>query len=360
MNNRALDEALAYLNGEPYENGYIYESLQDEFNLDLELLIAEREMINDLSGVFLESDSIEVLNEGIRETIMNYITKIVNGIQKAWDKFIAAFTNAELKHLKERIKPAIDKSNNINFTINNYKSYNMDKLKDFLIVPLDYDRMKDDLKSSEEFYRKYYPKLDMANSKNVKQAMEKALDKKIVNQPCDKKLLLDIYKFAAEDYFTLRDLIQNDIKTLNNTNENIKNIVNQIISSETPVNASYEFDIASTSIYLEADGESGDANGNEKTSFTDNTGETTKTDGSEQTKQENDNRKNITKAVTTYMSCSTKILSAKMAILNKQKRESFLILNHFYGSKKFNDTAVEVKNKANEVKSAVDTRINKK
>ena len=360
MDYRALDEALAYLNGEPYQNGYIYESLQDEFNLDLLLLVSEQEMFDELSGLVLEAESLEVLNEGIRETIMNYVTKIVNGIQKAWDKFINAFTNAELKHLKERVKPAIDKTDNINFTINNYKSYDLDKMNNIKLVALDYDRMKEDLSSSESFYNKYYSQLNMGQSKNVKEAMEKYLNKKIVDkQVCNKELLLNIYEFATVEYFKYRDMVQNDIKILNATNENIKNIVNQIVSSETPVNASYEFDTASMSMYLEADGDTPGANKDDRTSFTDNSGETTKTDSSDQTKEENSNRKQITKAVTTYMSCSTKILSAKMSILNKQKRESFLILNHFYGSKKLNDTAVEVKNKATEVKTAVNTRLKK-
>ena len=64
MDYRVLDEALAYLNGDSYEDGYVYESLQDEFNLDLMLLEAEQELFSEIQ---LESADIEVLNEGIRE-----------------------------------------------------------------------------------------------------------------------------------------------------------------------------------------------------------------------------------------------------------------------------------------------------
>ena len=125
MDYQILDEALAYLNGDSYEDGYVYESLQDEFNLDLMLLEAEQELFSEIQ---LESADIEILNEGIRETIMQYVQKVIQGIQKAWDKFIGLFTQAELKRLKNQIKPLIDKTDNIDFTINNYKQIDLDKL----------------------------------------------------------------------------------------------------------------------------------------------------------------------------------------------------------------------------------------
>jgi hypothetical protein len=361
MDYRVLDEALAYLNGDSYEDGYVYESLQDEFNLDLMLLEAEQELFSEIQ---LESADIEILNEGIRETIMQYVQKVIQGIQKAWNKFANAFTQAELNHLKNQVKPVIDKSENIDFTINNYKEIDLEKMVNIKIEPFDYDRMKENLDSAEDFYRTFYPNLDVTNSKNVKEALEKFLGKKIVDKyRCTEKELSEIYDFAAVKYFEYRNLIQKDIDNLNQASENIKNTVNQVTASETPV-TNESFDWFLTDTLLEADTPGGNANGDAKTSFTDNSGETTKTDGSEQTKQENENRKKATKAVSTYMSCTTKLLSAKMSILNKQKREAFLILNHFYASKKVNNTAVAAKNKANEIRTdvaaKVDTRLRKK
>ena len=357
MDYRVLDEALAYLNGDSYEDGYVYESLQDEFNLDLMLLEAEQELFSEIQ---LESADVEVLNEGIRETIMQYVQKVIQGIQKAWDKFINAFTQAELKHLKGQIKPLIDKTgDNIEFYINNYKEMDMSKLANIKIEPFDYERMKENLDSSEKFYSTYYHNLDVANSKNVKDAVEKFLGKKITDkQKCDKALLDKIYDFAAEKYFEYRTLIQKDIDNLNQSSENIKNTVNQVVASETPANESFDWFLEDT--LFEADTPGGNSNGDAKTSFTDNSGETTSTDGSQQTKETNENRKKASKAVSTYMSCTTKLLSAKMSILNKQKREAFLILNHFYASKKVNDTAVAAKNKANEIRTDVAAKVNTK
>lgn len=358
MNYQALDEALAYLNDEDIQVRPVYESLQDEFNLDLLLAESEQELLSELSGIVLESDDIISLNEGVRETIMQYIQKIVAGIQKAWDKFLNMFTQKELEHLNKQVKPAIDKSDNIDFTINNYKSYNFEKLTNLKLVQFDYERMKDSLNSVEDFYKNAYPQLDTAGTKNIKEAIEKFLDKKIIDKyKCTKKELLEIYNFAAVDYFKYRNGVEEDIKNLNNSNETIKNLVNQVLNSQTPVNASFEFDTASQSMYLEADTKPGDANKDAKVSFTDNSGETTNTDTSDKTKAENENRKNITKAVTTYMSGSTKILSAKMSILNKQKREAFLILNHFYASKKMNATAVAAKNKVGEIETNIAAKV---
>lgn len=365
MNYQALDEALAFLNGDSYQDGYIYESLQDEFNLDLMLLEAEQELFSNI--IQLESSDIEVLNEGIKETIMGYVQKVIQGIQKAWDKFINLFTQGELKKLKNQIKPVIDSSNDIDFTINNYKHMDLSKLSDIVVVPFDYERMKEHSSNSEDFYQTYYSQLDVKGSKNVKEAVEKFVGKKIEDKfKCTKKELLDIYKFASQDYFEYRKLIQKDIDNINQSSENIKNSVNQVVASENPVNnnESFYFDDFLVDMILEADTPGGNQNSEPKTSFTDNNGETTQTDGSPETKQNNDNRKAATKTVNTYMSCTTKLLSAKMSILNKQKRESFIILNHYYNSKKTNNTAVSAKNKTNEVQtnvaSTVDTRIGKK
>lgn len=362
MTNQELDEALAYLDWESYEQ----ESLQEEFNLDLMLMEAEQEMITNLTQIHLESANIVALNEGIKETVMGFIQKVIQGIQKAWDRFINLFTQAELKHLKNNVKPLIDKTDNIDFTINNYKKINLDKFDDLIIVHFDYERMKDKLTNTSEFYKEYYSQLDVAGSRNIKAAVEKFVGKEIVPKyECKKPQLLEIYKFATEDYFKYRDLIKKDIDFLNQSCENIKNAVNQVSDSETPVNTnqeSYNFDYFSEYILFEADTTPDTQKNNAPTTFDDKTQSKENTDPNN--KEVNNNRKAIVKAVTTYMSATTKLLSAKMSILNKQKREAFLILNHFYASKKVNATAVAAKDKANQIRTdvvqQVDTRLDKK
>lgn len=366
MDYRALDEALEYLNGKDTTNRYIYESLQDEFNLDLLLAEAEQYIVSSLSDVFLESESIRVLNEGVRETIMNYVQKIVQGIQKAWNKFTYAFSQAQLKFIKEKVKPLIDKTDNIDFTINNYKTYDFTKLDSIQIQPFDYDRMKDDLQDSQSYFKAQYSQLDISGSHNIKEALEKYLDKKIIPKfQCKQEQLQNISNFMIEDYFKYRDAIEKDIESLNNSNENIKNIVNQVVetevkSSENVKSENVYFNIDnSLDIYLE-DGEKEPG-----MSFEDNSGEVTNGDDKNiDDSEKREKSKEVTKAVRTYMTCNTKLLSAKMSIVNKQKREAFLILNHFYGSKKINDTAVTAKNKGKEAASnivaKVDTSLKKK
>ena len=57
MDYKVLDEALAYLNNESYSDKCIYESLQDEFNLDLLLAVEEENLLSEMSGLILESES---------------------------------------------------------------------------------------------------------------------------------------------------------------------------------------------------------------------------------------------------------------------------------------------------------------
>lgn len=340
MDYKVLDEALAYLNNESYSDKCIYESLQDEFNLDLLLAVEEENLLSEMSGLILESESIEALNEGVRETILNYVAKIVQGVQKAWNKFSNLFTQAELNHLKTKVKPAIDKADKIEFIIKNYKSYDWDKLQGLKLVPFDYNRMQDQLKSSNDFYRANYAGLDIDGTRNIKEAAEKYLNKKIENVTCDKTLMQNIYNFAAVDYFKYRDEIEQDIQNLNNSNENIKNMVNEVISSETPQESFNYSDILSTDTILEAAKDNNNTNGDPKQTYEDKAGEKT-SDGTPEAKENNEKRKAITKAVTIYMTASTKLLSAKMSIINKGKRESFMTLNHFYRSTNINKTAVD-------------------
>lgn len=353
MDYRILDEALAYLNDEPCENRLIYESLQDEFNLDLVLAVSERSLMEDISGIVLESEDIIYLNEGVKETVMNYVQKIVLGIQKAWDKFINLFSQKELDYLKNKVKPLIDKSPNLNFTINNYKSYDFEKMKDIEIVTFNYEEMKDNLSSVNDFLQSAYNgKLDINNSKNVKEALMKYMNYKVVDHyEVGQKELTDIYTFAAEKYFTYRDEVKKDIENLNNSNENIKNMVNQVMDAENQqntTNESYWFD---TDMYFHEEEEP-------KQTYTDTSNNKTDPDNKEQ----NEKRKSVTKGVTVYMTGSTKILSAKMSILSRAKRETFMTLNHFYNSKKNNNTAVEDNEQgANTNTTAkVDTDIKKK
>lgn len=368
MDYQALDEALAYLNGEEsFENAPIYESLQDEFNFDILLILAEQEMFENFSGLMLESADVEVLNEGIRETIMNYVQKIVLGIQKVWDKFINLFSQKELEYLKTKVKPMIEKSPDLSFTINNYKSYDYPKMNDIRVVPFDYERMKENLNSVNEFINaEYGGKLNLENSKNVKEALMKYMNFKVEEQyKVGQKELEKIYEFAVIDYFEYRKNVQEDIEVLNRSNESIKNMLNQVVDAENQQNAANEsFEFATDMFLHEAPNETGTNNNNDPAkssmSFTD--GENNKTNPNN--KEQADRRKTVTKSVTTYMSASTKILSAKMSILSKSKRETFMILNHFYNSKKTNATAVEPKNKTENINTdqaaQVNTEIRKK
>ena len=229
-------------------------------------------------------------------------------------------------------------------------------MNDIKVEQFDYERMKENLNSVNEYISATYAnKLDMQNSKNVKEALMKYMNYKVVEHYQVKQPeLKEIYNFVATEYFKYREEVQTDIKMLNNSNETIKNMVNQVVDAENQQNAaneSFEFGI---------DMILGEADTDPKQTYTDGEGIGTDPNNKEQAEK----RKSVTKSVTTYMAANTKILSAKMSILSRAKREAFMTLNHFYNSKKTNATAVEPKNKTENINTdkvaTVDTTIGKK
>ena len=85
----------------------------EEFAMKYDMYLAENEMYEDLlsfSGMMNESVGLFIIQEGVKETVMKYITRITQLITNAWNKFKEIFTQqkntAYLKFIKNRLDGA--------------------------------------------------------------------------------------------------------------------------------------------------------------------------------------------------------------------------------------------------------------
>ena len=222
-------------------------------------------------------------------------------MQTAWSKFQGKITEKETKFLADNKDKILNAKQNLDFTIKNFKKINHDKIDAIKVVPWS-DEMKE-IKSKEEFISKYYPQLDPSN---YKESLKKTFYGEPEDVKVDGELLNKMYTFCTDTFNNLKGKIEEGIKVIDSSNQNIVNSLNQVSSAE----ESYYF---IESILLEDDNDN-----NEKMTIVDNS------TGEEATKPSN-----MLKAVSTYVSVSSSIISTKMVALLKEYFQNLKVLKYF-------------------------------
>lgn len=306
----------------------------NDYQEHYEYFLAEQELFE---GLFKQSfnfvnESINVvsLNEGFKETIINYISKITAALEKAWERFKEIITRgadvAYLKAVKPRLANADPK-----FIIKNHILYDTRPLDNIKIVPFNYEEMKESLGTKKDFLEKYYSSILRDPEKSVSENVESLAIKSIGDIQCTGEMLRDIHDLLSNHYSVILKALEADLKSVNVSNSNIQRLVSSIPDSQVQSEA--------ISIYeqyiIEAD---------EKKSveFVD-TGEN---DG---------NKGTLVKAVTNYLSGSTDIISAKMKIYRDMYAQDMKILKHYIKPKDVDE--FEDQEKQSEEKVTVKSQI---
>lgn len=298
----------------------------EDYELQYNLYLAESELFNNLISlgeeVVNESSGLMSIQEGVKETVINYLSKISTAIQEAWNKFKEILTRGAdavyLKSIQKRMENA-----ECNFTAT-YTEYDMNKLNGIKLIPFNYEDMKESLSSKEDFLAKYYPdiKLDEKN-KSVKEVVQSICVKSRDEVKCDGQLLKKMYRFVTVDYKAEMSKLEADLKTVNTSNKNIQNLVSTVMPAET---ASNEAAIIYESYMLEADDNKEEDKTTGKVEFKDPPKDENNTNGN---KSNNVNKESITKAVTTYCSVSTDILTGKMKVVKDMYSAYMTIIKHY-------------------------------
>ena len=313
---------------EEYELSYLMESYYQEMQEKIALL--EEDFILD------DVTTVEILTEGVKETIMQYLTKVTTQINKVYTKFKTTVTSKLATKMQNTITKTINdkmKDDTVSFTVKNVRNYNLDVLDQTIVQPwslMEYQQKKDNFASMDAYIKAYYPNVE---GKDFKSAILSNMP--IVEaMPVNKEKLFELLDFFKTKYTEAFSKIERDLDTLNNSNREIANNVNTVVTAADNVaqqNEAYMF-LESTclGLFSEAD--------DPKMSFVDNNGEE-----SGKNPQADKAKGEYTKAVATYMSVSSKLLSAKMSVINNAATDYARILMHFYTFYNKNKTGVAPK-----------------
>lgn len=262
----------------------------EEYQLEYDLYLAEQEMFDSLimigSGCINESSELININEGFKETISNYITRIITALEKAWERFKSLMESSANVVFLKSIAKKMENPNPQGIIINNHYNYDLSKLDNIKIIPFNYEEMKDSLESNKDFEDKYYSSYKTDSDKSLK---ENIIESCYTVQPkvqCTSDMLKNMYKFCTKDFVDKMSNLDRELKTMTASSKNVQALVNTITITKESV-LYYKL-----SVVNEEEKEA-------KTSF-----DNPPTAGGENSK--------IVKQVKTYMSVNTDILSTKM------------------------------------------------
>ena len=159
-----------------FEDAFAYDLLYTmsmiESEMDNELLRYGSEVLVEKMSV-QESAKLQVIEEGVRDVLLKYIDKVANSVQTAWTKFKGLIDEKQQKYF-ESLKAYIDKApEDLSYTIDNIKVYDLSKFDDIKLPLFNYDDMKEHCENQDVFISQYYP---MLNPKQFDGSIKKAVD----------------------------------------------------------------------------------------------------------------------------------------------------------------------------------------
>ena len=294
----------------------------EDYDISYNLFLAEQEMFTNLAKIEYdicnESATLVSLQEGIKDTIMLYLQKIMTQIQKIWSKFQANFSSKIATFLEEKVEPLFDKADQAEFLINNFRVYDLNKLSNYKVENFEYtENTKEDYKSVSTYINKQYPGLLKDDSTDIKTALLEKISTVEKEYKVTKDILIrEVYDYCKKGYKANVASIANDIKSLNNSSKSITSMVSDVSELSEALNLWNDM-----SLHLITEDKTEKDN---KMTFTD-PGEPKK---DENGKPEGSNIK-ITSSVNVYMTANTKLLSAKMSMVNGKFSSCVKILKHF-------------------------------
>ena len=322
-----------------FEDAFAYDLLYTmsmvESEMDNELLRYGSEVLSEKMSLG-EAANLQVIEEGVRDVLLKYIDKVANSVQTAWTKFKGLIDEKQQKYF-ESLKAYIDKApEDLSYTIDNIKVYDLGKFDDIKLPLFNYDDMKEHCENQDVFISQYYPMLNPKQfDGSIKKAVDAALNGRLKpSMTIGTQDLKEQYEFLTKGYYEMRDDLQKDIDTVNNSNKVIAQIANSIsndaLETPTPAQEAYQYYISESTLLLEDD-EDGS-----KPVVSDNNGEQAPSNASPEEKKKFGNQA-ITKVVVLYYKVGTQVMTCKMMALNRVKKNAQIIINYYVdGEKKKN------------------------
>lgn len=203
----------------------------DDIMLEYDIFLAEQELYDNLislgASAYHESTGLLLIKEDYDGKVNNYIDKVVNGIQKAWNTFKKKVINADYKDYLASIKDKYTKwsSEHHEIILENFHTYNWSTFDSINVVDYDQDKLNN-AENKTEYYKSVYGSFYTDDSKSLK---ENIIDKVMDTQPQHQITSQDVtgaFTFVAQEFRAKVSKLENDLKKFNASVEVIKNAIN--------------------------------------------------------------------------------------------------------------------------------------
>ena len=312
----------------------------EEYTLNYEMYLAEMEMNDDMFsfyGLFTESVGLYIVQEGIKETIMKYITRIVEAITNAWKKFVDLIDNkkdqAYLKFIKNRLDGAKGTTDH-KFIIPDANIQDPVKpIEDLNVIPLNnYQEMQNYLDNVDEFMKHYYPNYIDTSAEDVSKNLEENIRAKVFvaehDKHIDQTVIKQMYSFCTEGYTSMMDSLKKDMNAFNESSKNIENLMSQVVNAQIPAQqqANQESVVTLENFFIFNEADPGQPNPSNNPDGGDTNNQRYTDD--KQPGQETQKNESVQQHIINYCRASTKIITAKMNACREVKKNYIRTFRH--------------------------------
>lgn len=319
----------------------------DLYELEYANYLAEQEMLDQLAILSIKShnnvlteSAIQSINEAAIDTVMNYIKKVAANIQVVWNKFKATITKGEYAALKKQYGKYFNSNTKIIADNNPSVCILAEVDKQLMIeMPVLSESLLNDLSGSTEDFIQKHLKDVYEENKSILDVMDSKVFKK-QNVLAINSQSLKFYTQFMENYSSKVNKASEDIKNINNTSNIVKQILSKMTNnntnndnsqntnnntennSEEKVNKESFVNIADTLLYYFTEEQQADFRSTNEPK-NDNNSDTNNDD------EKKEKSSDINKQIMNYYKVSTQLLSAKLNILNKARKNALHIIKEF-------------------------------
>lgn len=293
----------------------------EDYMLAYDIFLAEKELCESMfcitDSVLSESVGLISLNESVKDTVIKYIGKITESLQKAWKRFQEIIQNKKDSDFLEGVKDKIA-SINPKFIIKNCPNYNIGVLDTIKIIPFNYTEMQEFLDNKNDFLKRYYPNIFTDENKSFS---ENVLDKVIIghsDRECTRDYIDEVFKNVSNFGNNLSKM-KEQLNQLNRVNEEVSRTLDQMNMAATSVQQ--ESVLFCNYITEENDNE---------VSFEDKPGADTGV-----------NNKSMVKRLTNYVAISTEVITSRMKVYRSMFAFYMKTLKHAFQGSTENDNNQE-------------------
>ncbi len=218
---------------------------------DLAYVFYEAQIQYDNRGSVIEvkslTESTEIIQEAVGDNIRNYINTVIEGLQKAWNKFKQNVEKFRFPYKQDEVIKAI-KNNEVKIKVTDGISLidgsydNLSRqLETFPKIPNDiqsFNSIKDDLESVEKFMTKHCSNFYKDSKKSILENMRAALVRTNSGEyNMTKDDLMKMSDYVFNYYNKIMEEFQKQIKSINNEAKNASDLAKTLSGQATQQNS---------------------------------------------------------------------------------------------------------------------------